>query len=713
MATIINYIAFQNFYNYYGSYDANTYNFSRGINIVNADNNMGKSKFYNGILWLLEDKVYDSDTKSKEESNRSYIKMLSGKAREEKSSMPMGIKVSFTDGDITYTVTKSIKFSYNDNSIVPGTVNISVLKTEANHDAPVYDVDEQKSIINLLIPLSLRNYALLQGESMEKLVDLSSRDGLSSTIDALAGIKILKEICETSKKLFASAKTQYNQKDQEVSSKTREEEQERDKYEQNIARIESINEEIEAFQKDLEAAKDQKEVLEAFIASAGKRGDIRANIERLKDQIEREKRCKSNIEASITQKLFNEQSPWILMGLEDEIEKFNSRRERHIGDLALLDSDQTLVIMLPEGSPDLASLQRMLEHEECEVCGQKALKGSDAWNHIKMILQRPEKKATTRNNLNHFWGNLSKNASAYTICIPQIASSIDSVYNKIESIQEEIDSAEERFDSFITELSNAGGNSSNTEDSDINILETYKLAQETINTTTQIIENRTQARDQLQYAVDRYERRQTKPIPNSEVAKYKRVKEVVECIVDIFKETQERIFDNILTSLEQEANIKYASLTEGNQSSGGRLSFKKQPDGTVKVSIRDINNGVITGLGTGFQRMKQLSIVMAIISSKIGDKSFDYPFISDAPFSEFGENFISNFFNIAPKVFTQSIILIKELYDPKDKDLLTNFGKRILSKMKEGEIPGTFYVNIIEDRADTTGLVTNHKCYKN
>ena len=42
--------------------------------------------------------------------------------------------------------------------------------------------------------------------------------------------------------------------------------------------------------------------------------------------------------------------------------------------------------------------------------------------------------------------------------------------------------------------------------------------------------------------------------------------------------------------------------------------------------------------------MKQLAIVMAIISSKIGDeKKFDYPFISDAPFSEFGENFISNF----------------------------------------------------------------------
>ena len=43
MATIINSVAFENFYNYYGVYEHNEYKFKPGINIVNADNNMGKS----------------------------------------------------------------------------------------------------------------------------------------------------------------------------------------------------------------------------------------------------------------------------------------------------------------------------------------------------------------------------------------------------------------------------------------------------------------------------------------------------------------------------------------------------------------------------------------------------------------------------------------------------------------------------------------------
>jgi hypothetical protein len=41
----------------------NTYRFKEGINIVNADNNMGKSKFYSTIRWILKDEVYDSGKK--------------------------------------------------------------------------------------------------------------------------------------------------------------------------------------------------------------------------------------------------------------------------------------------------------------------------------------------------------------------------------------------------------------------------------------------------------------------------------------------------------------------------------------------------------------------------------------------------------------------------------------------------------------------------
>ena len=81
MATIIKSISFQNFYNYFGEFQDNTFEFTTGINIISADNNMGKSKFYNGILWLLKDQVYDSDDKKFKPVGSSFVRMASSKMK--------------------------------------------------------------------------------------------------------------------------------------------------------------------------------------------------------------------------------------------------------------------------------------------------------------------------------------------------------------------------------------------------------------------------------------------------------------------------------------------------------------------------------------------------------------------------------------------------------------------------------------------------------
>ena len=74
---------------------------------------------------------------------------------------------------------------------------------------------------------------------------------------------------------------------------------------------------------------------------------------------------------------------------------------------------------------------------------------------------------------------------------------------------------------------------------------------------------------------------------------------------------------------------------------------------------------------------------------------------------------MQNFFDVAPGVFTQSIILIKDLYDPdpNSKTHIKPLGLKVLDKMKNGDIQGSFYVNVIEEKADTSNLRTSHKRY--
>lgn len=713
MGTIIKSVAFENFYNYYGSYEANEYQFKAGINIVNADNNMGKSKFYNGFMWMLRDQVYDSDIKAFVDANESLVKIASGKAKAEDHFFKVGFRVIFTNGDVEYSVEKYSNFSTSDGELLHTPSMMSVFKKENNADTPVLDKDEQMDIINkVFIPLSIRNYELLQGESMDRLVDLSSKKALSDTIDTLAGISILKGICDTSRKMAKMADSLYQTKDSENSKNDTAKQREKAKRTALIQNIEKLKEEIEAAKDEFNAAKRKKEELDAYISNSTKRIEIRSKLDANTIAIKDAKKNIDDIEMSITKRLFDEENPWLLMGMQDELEVFDAKREKHIGELARMNDDGALVIMLPEGSPDTSSLERMLKTEVCEVCGQRAHKGSDAWNHIKMILDRPKKISTTRNDFGHFYGMLQKSASSYLMSIPRLTSKIEDVKIRLEKMKENLEELEEKKNDIFTELNNAGGHADNSEYNDRNVVAGYRQVNSVITEKENEIIGKNKMVTQMEGALAAINQKLSSYKKAADVEKYDEFAQVLAKIKTVIEETKDDIFDRTIEILAQNANEKYKALTSGNQSSGGILDFQRDHD-VVNVTIRDVNNGEITGLGTGFQRMKQLAIVMAVISSKIGDeKKFDYPFISDAPFSEFGENFINNFFAVAPDVFSQSIIMIKELYDPNTDDFLTPFGRRILDKMNKGQIPGTFYVNVIEEKADTTGLVTTHKCYK-
>ena len=713
MGTIIKSVAFENFYNYYGNYEANEYQFKAGINIVNADNNMGKSKFYNGFMWMLRDQVYDSDIKAFVDANESLVKMASGKAKAEDHLFKVGFRVIFTNGDVEYTVEKYSNFSTSDGELLHTPSMMSVLKKENNADIPVLDKDEQMDIINkVFIPLSIRNYALLQGESMDRLVDLSSKKALSDTIDTLAGISILKGICDTSCKMAKMADSLYQTKDSENSKNDTAKQREKAKRTAFIQNIEKLKEEIETAKDEFNAAKRKKEELDAYISNSTKRIEIRSKLDANTIAIKDAKKNIDDIEMSITKRLFDEENPWLLMGMQDEIEVFDAKREKYIGELARMNDDGALVIMLPEGSPDTSSLERMLKTEVCEVCGQRAHKGSDAWNHIKMILDRPKKISTTRNDFGHFYGMLQKSASSYLMSIPRLTSKIEDVKIRLEKMKEDLEELEEKKNDIFTELNNAGGHADNSEYNDRNVVADYRQVNSVISIKEREIIDKNKMVATMENSLAAINQKLSSYKKSMDIERYEEFALVVGNINAIVEETKDDIFDRTIKTLAQNANEKYRALTSGNQSSGGILDFQRDHD-VVNVTIRDVNNGEITGLGTGFQRMKQLAIVMAVISSKIGDeKKFDYPFISDAPFSEFGENFINNFFAVAPEVFSQSIIMIKELYDPNADDLLTPFGRRILDKMNKGQIRGTFYVNVIEEKADTTGLVTTHKCYK-
>ena len=270
-------ISFCNFYNYYGSYEDNTYTFTEGINIINADNNMGKSKFYNGFLWVLRDEVYDSDDKKIYPVNESYFKMMSGKARRESDDFTMGVRIVYENNGERYIVTKSVHCTKGDDWLY--NANTDVQHTVNNEDNFVMDKDEKAEIIRKLIPYDMEKYSLLQGESMERLVDLSTLTGLENTINALADMNNLIQMCDKANDLVGEAKKEYkaeekrnNSADEAITSL----QQDRDNHEKWV---EDAKAKIALARQELIRAKEEEQRFEAEFYSSKRREQLRHEYE--------------------------------------------------------------------------------------------------------------------------------------------------------------------------------------------------------------------------------------------------------------------------------------------------------------------------------------------------------------------------------------------------------------------------------------------------
>lgn len=709
MGTFIKSIAFQNFYNYYGEFKDNTYKFKEGINIINGDNNMGKSKFYNGFLWILRDTVYDSDDDVVRQVSDSWDKMRSGKASHESENFEMGVQIVFDNDGVTYKATKKCRCKKNADEWEYTPIT-DVTITNENEDMPIMDSEQKQNAIRKMIPADMEQYSLLQGESMEQLVDLSSKDGLVRTINALADINNLIDMCNLANELVTEAKNCQKEEEKKNNSKNSELtqlQQDRDNYEKWIGEAEK---KISTAREECVKAKEEEQRVESEFLSSKKRLQLGQEYKRELEHLEDLKDKKEEMELSITRRIFDENCPWLLMGLAEEVDTFDELRTELLTLITTEKIKRNPDILLPEGSPDTPSLKRMLEHERCEVCGREAIRDTEPWLHIKKVMERPHKPMHASASFQQFYGDIQMEIGRYRTTIPTIETDFDNYMQTIYNLEDQIEAQQEVVAKKQDELALVGSDES-TEERDRMILSGYNKAKATIKEQNELI---TKYTNNIKLWTGNLEKVKKEIEKKQNSAPVKKAEEVYNTLVEVqrvFENTKTRIFNEIVSHLQDTANAMYTGLTNGSQTLGGTLQFVRQDDGTVRVNVLNAAGEELTGNGKGFKRMKQLAIVMSIISSKIGNKRFDYPFISDAPFSEFGANLINNFLTIAPGVFRQSIIMIKDLSDSSQHDFITSAGRQISEKMKSGEIKGTFYVNYNEEITDSSNMATKKMCY--
>ena len=140
-------------------------------------------------------------------------------------------------------------------------------------------------------------------------------------------------------------------------------------------------------------------------------------------------------------------------------------------------------------------------------------------------------------------------------------------------------------------------------------------------------------------------------------------------LTDICKSVQEKARKELLKNIEERANEFYVKFTEHD------LGYKG------KVEIGDDYSIVYdAGLNTSHEDRKKMSIINALLSLNQEAMNIYYPFISDAPTSNFDIDTSQKYLYGIKDIFKQSIIMTK------DVDIQSESYKRLLGEGNVGRI---------------------------
>jgi len=443
--------------------------------------------------------------------------------------------------------------------------------------------------------------------------------------------------------------------------------------------------------------------LEDKIQNSEKKIELKEKRKSLNRQLKTAKNDYQKFLDGINQRFFDGNFAWVAMGLEQIPSIFMEHKSHYIDVIAekkalrrLKDNPEELHSVLPVDMPDTMSLNLMLKREHCHVCNREAKKGSDAWEYMNKLKNRPTSRQNEtplfKNNFKTLFEEIQLNSQSYTGKLDKIDDSIDkSIEKRVElltkikrielKLKENQNELKELFKTDVIDDSN---------ESERNILNAFvgankraDDAERRINSTT---DNIYEIRMKLKGIEEELEVLRGSDVP----VEFKNAYELLNDIAIGVTNTRKRTFENMLNKLEYYSNQHFKNLVKYNEIAGGLLSFKKTVSDTIELDVIDNNGNIVSGNSEGFQRMKKLAVVMAIISAK--GTGFNYPMFADAPLSTFGKGFIKSFFEEVPKVYPQSIILINNIYDEESENKLDKIGSELL----KSNTVATMYLNKID-----------------
>lgn len=692
---IISKLVIGNFRSYYGE---KIFEFKRGLNLILGSNGDGKTTFYDALEFVLGEQNIDSNVYL-----RSCIsaKMLANLAAGEKGEVKVSLEMQNNANQKRYVERSFDVVKGDDGAIsISNVQHLGYVKLAIGRKSvPVSSLLQGEA----LFPAVIKKYSLFKGERALNIFE--DKTTLQNLINLFSDIKEMDPYIAFSRfaeKTSEIAVSNAQKKNKQTGVKAANLMEERSKLEKKLkdaqARLETLQKNYLDTNQKIESIESDFDTIELVHSMQDALKQVEIDIETEKSKL------RENYSVSLLDDL------WILEGFQPILESFaekmtvlseqkqtliNLDKEAKIRRQAKIEAEQKTIeefkaklVQLPWYIPDVKTMQSMLEKEVCLVCGSKAVKGSDAYNHIASRLQEalehlaPKKEIIDNSEESKedtilFIGKsidyihqLSIQLYNYGKNISEIKYEIENVKLGNEKIQNHISKKYEQADSIRTKIAqilaqsksgnDIGGMVGNWSNIKHWFSDKESISVEIDRLTTKIIP---QIKESIRQNIEEYK----KCAVSSAAKEFLKINNFFRLFSNALENAEERGLEEFMGRLAESAN-KFLSILNVDDFTGIIRIYRDIRDNVVRVKLIDKSGKIIENPNTSLYTTMHLSVLFAISELTKDNFDNDYPLILDAPTSSFDEGKDKTFYQVMNERLNKQCIVVTKSFLVKDED---------------------------------------------
>lgn len=671
---IIKNINIKNFQSYYGE---TFLEFDKGLNLIIGNGGKGKSKLFNAFYWVLFGKIYITGigwcttnglpaSSNKTMKRHEFINKKALYECQDNNSVTCSVCIELEDDNgALYQIERSTRVnritgSSWDSAFSWDVPNSAVKVTfDSLTGTRVLIDDDAESKVSELFPSGIRGYIWFQGETLDDLINFRKPENLKDAVKHISYFPYYEKLTAIVEK--ASTRIEGIE-----TKKLREANKQNSEAKSIIIRIEYLREKIATEQEKAQTIRKQIEHIQVVLAED--EGKV-SGLAKYSELVSKYEKCSleiSNINNELTEidKKQREMLPslWILRGTDNLISECKRIINERVEEVYTAPEKKYL------DNPSRAKLEEILNRDHvCFVCGSPVdEEHPHAVEYIKNRLKMQEQylrdmeeytsnmEASARFNM--FLGKIHDYPDSLLVSL----STIDEQYQKMEDKVEQLQSKrrlkleqKKKYDEEIEDIKRKHGVDPRKE------AEQFTTFDNTIKASRTNLEKKQRDLRACEDAISQYSeelsRKERELKGNNAIGVVTEVeetewKQISVCLSKICANVQEKARKELLHKIEERANEFYERFT----------MHDKGYRGTVEIGD-DYSIKYDAGLNTSHEDRKKMSIINALLSLNQEALNAFYPFISDAPTSNFDLSTTHKYLIGIKDVFEQSIVMTKDV----------------------------------------------------